>query len=159
TNGKKEAAVWQTLDDAESRAWPRFRCLHDHCKDRRLPEVLACFDPAQVDAHCARTWEPKAAGYDGDDLARILSEGREDTPTPPPAEQAKTTEPTPKATAKLNLAGKLICLALQHGSQFVADGKAYVKTGRLCFPVTSTSCRRWLSSLAVQHLKQAANDK
>jgi hypothetical protein len=35
TNGQKEAAVWQTLDDAESRAWPRFRCLHDHCKGIR----------------------------------------------------------------------------------------------------------------------------
>jgi len=39
-------------------AWPRFRCLHQHCDRRTIEDVLEAWGDA--DAHCTRIWTPPA---------------------------------------------------------------------------------------------------
>jgi hypothetical protein len=162
TAGDESAFVWQDDDDCDSRGWPRFFCHHTHCQGKGLEQVLAHFGAGAVNAACARPYFADAAGAGEDSLDEVVASAgpyefkaaetlANDTPAP-------EASPTGKKRAD-SLASRLIALAVGHSERFLCDGKAYLASGRDCFALASTPCRRWLRTLSLRSLKQVANDK
>ena len=64
-----ETTARMLLADEDAGAFPAFHCFHDHCKDRRLKDVLAHFGVEDVDRHCGQRHGQGAGGLviSGDD--------------------------------------------------------------------------------------------
>ena len=54
TTGDDTARIM--IADEGEQAFPCFRCFHDHCKDRRLKDVLALYGVDDVNRHCGRMY-------------------------------------------------------------------------------------------------------
>ncbi|MBI3073015.1 MAG: bifunctional DNA primase/polymerase [Deltaproteobacteria bacterium] len=57
------AAVWEATDGK----WPSFRCLHAHCDNRRIRDVIDFFGHEIVDTHCGSRWDAAARKQKGTD--------------------------------------------------------------------------------------------
>lgn len=75
TTGEMKARI--LLADEEDETFPAFHCFHDHCKNRRLKEVLSLFSVPEVDQHCSRMYRQRNAvnvisGDDPYEAARLF---------------------------------------------------------------------------------------
>jgi putative DNA primase/helicase len=103
TTGDDTARIM--LADEDEEAFPVFHCFHDHCKNRRLMDVLALFGVEDVDRHCAKRYGQ------GDEKSVISSDD-------------------PLGTARQFLSRKFTTdgdrsLVHYHGDWFLWDGKRY----------------------------------
>ena len=103
TTGEDTARIMLADEDAE--AFPVFHCFHDHCKNRKLKDVLALFGVEEVDRHCGKM-------YGQDDEKCVISSD------------------DPLGTARQFLSRKFTqdgdrCLVHYHGDWYLWDGRRY----------------------------------
>lgn len=103
TTGETTARI--LLADEDEEAFPAFHCFHDHCKHRRLKDVLALFGVEDVDRQCAKKYGEQATSL-------VISR---DNPLQTAARflEREFTE------------GKDRSLVHHHGDWFVWDGRRY----------------------------------
>ena len=75
TTGETTASI--LLADETEEAFPAFHCFHDHCKHRRLKDVLSLFGAEVVDQHCSTKYGQVEAvnvisGDDPYEVARLF---------------------------------------------------------------------------------------